>query len=291
MINSTLKQQRTSMILLFACGVFWSLGGLFIKLVPWNPLVIAGVRSIIAGSVVVVYLLYKKMPFILSKKTILMGICLCGTATSFVAANKLTTAANAIVLQFTAPIYIIILSAIFLGKRFTRSDIVAVFLTMGGISLFFLDQLSPEGLIGNLLALLAGLFVSGMYIMSGECSPNDRMSGILLGHVFTAIIGVSAIPFFPPTITPVSVGVIFALGIVQLGIPYVVYGIAMKHCPPLRAFLISAAEPLLNPVWVFLFDGEAPGLYAIIGGVVVILTVTIWSVLDAKRSAVGGELT
>ncbi len=292
MITHTIKQQRTAMLLLFLCGVLWSLGGIFIKLVDWNPLVIAGLRSVIAGGVVAVYLLIKKMPFIISRKTMLIGLCLCGTAMSFVAANKLTTAANAIVLQFTAPIHIIILSAIFLGKRFRRADIAAVVLTMGGISLFFLDSLSTDGLVGNLLGLLAGLFVAGMYVMSGECSPDDRMSGILMGHIFTAIVGICAIPFYPPTITTTSVVVIVALGIVQLGIPYVIYGIAMKHCPPLRAFLISAAEPLLNPVWVFLFDGEAPGLFAVIGGVIVILTVTIWSILDSKTVAMntaGGE--
>ncbi len=108
------------------------------------------------------------------------------------------------------------------------------------------------------------------------------MSGILIGHLFTAIIGVPMIFVFPTPVTSTAVLSILALGIVQLGIPYVFYGLAVKTCPPLACSLIGAIEPLLNPVWVFLFSGEAPGVYALFGGAIVIFAVTGWCVWRDK---------
>ncbi|MDD4583652.1 MAG: EamA family transporter, partial [Eubacteriales bacterium] len=252
---------------------------------PWNPMVIAGIRSLIASGVYQLYRKQQKHPFVLNKQSFLCGFFLSGTLIFFVAANKLTTAANAIVLQYCAPVFILILSALIFRQRFRFGDIVTVTATTAGISLFFLDKLSGGNFIGNLLAICAGIFFASMFLSTGRADEYSRSSGILLGHLFTAIIGIPFIFFYPTPITPGSVLSILALGIFQIGIPYIFYGLAIRHCSPLSCALISAIEPLLNPLWVFLFNGEAPGVFALIGGAIVISSVCGWSIWSSKSSS------
>lgn len=272
------KSEKRAILLMASCAGLWSIAGIFIKLIPWNSLVIAGLRSLIAAIVVAVYMRTTKKQIKINRSSVIGGIFIAGTFLAFVSANKLTTAANAIVLQFTSPVFILIISALVFHQRFRKSDLVAVVVTLFGISLFFFDKLGAGNLLGNCLGILAGLFMAGMYVVTGRTDEDSRMSGILLGHIFTALIGVPMIFFFPTPVTSSAVLSILALGIVQLGIPYIFYGLAVKSCPPLACSLIGAIEPLLNPVWVFLFSGEAPGVYALFGGTIVIFAVTGWCI-------------
>jgi drug/metabolite transporter (DMT)-like permease len=266
------------------CAFLWSIAGIFIKMIPWNPLVIAGFRSLIAAGVVFLYIKVKKIPFVMNKASLVSGIMLCLTFMAFVTANKLTTSANTIVLQYTAPIFIIVISAAFFKQRFKRADYLTVGITILGIALCFFDQISAGRLSGNVIAIASGLFLAGMYVATGHADYQSRISGILLGQILTAVIGLSAIFIFPVTITRPAVINILILGVFQLGIPYILYGFAANKCSPLVACLVGALEPLLNPLWVFLFDGEAPGGFTIIGGIIVILAVTIWSLKDVKNN-------
>jgi len=170
------------------------------------------------------------------------------------------------------------LSVLFLKQKVTLPDLLTVLLTMGGISLFFFDQLSPGNLFGNFVAIGAGFSMAAMYLATGSTDEESRMSGILLGHLFTAAIGIPFLFVYETPVTMPAVLSILTLGIVQLGIPYLLYGIAVKDCPPLACSLLGAIEPLLNPVWVFLFTGERPGVFALLGGAVVIATITVWCV-------------
>ena len=265
------------------CAALWSIAGIFIKLIPWNSIVIAGIRSLIAGAVMFVYMRYKRIGFTADRRSMLGGLALCCTLTCFVAANKLTTAANSIVLQFTAPMFIVVFSVLFLKKKFSRSDIFAVVLTMLGISLFFFDQLTPGHLLGNCVAIVAGLAFAGYYMSLEGASESERMSAILMAHGLTFCVSIPFIALEPPELGAAPVICIFILGVVQLGIPYVLLGRASGSCPPLACSLLGAVEPLLNPVWVFIFDGEAPGMWALIGGVVVVVTITVWCVYGDLR--------
>lgn len=265
------------------CAALWSIAGIFIKLIPWNSIVIAGIRSLIAGAVMFVYMRYKRIGFKADRRSMLGGLALCCTLTCFVAANKLTTAANSIVLQFTAPMFIVVFSVLFLKKKFSRSDIFAVVLTMLGISLFFFDQLTPGHLLGNCVAIVAGMAFAGYYMSLEGASESERMSAILMAHGLTFCVSIPFIALEPPEPGAAPVICIFILGVVQLGIPYVLLGRASGSCPPLACSLLGAVEPLLNPVWVFIFDGEAPGMWALIGGVVVVVTITVWCVYGDLR--------
>lgn len=270
------------------CAALWSIAGIFIKLIPWNSIVIAGLRSLIAGLVMFVYMRARGIGFTADRRSLAGGAALCLTLTCFVAANKLTTAANSIVLQFTAPMFIVVFSALFLKKRFSRADVLAVVLTMAGISLFFFDQLTPGHLAGNCVAIFAGMAFACYYMSLEDASESQRMSAILIAHGLTFLVGLPFTFVYPPELSAAPVACILVLGVVQLGIPYVLLGRASGACPPLACSLLGAVEPLLNPVWVFIFDGEAPGLWALIGGVVVVATITVWCVYGDLRGKKAG---
>lgn len=278
--------RKKAMLLMVVCACLWSLGGIFIKLISWSPLLIAGVRSFIAALVLGSYMLFKKIPIKICKYSIGAGLGLSGSCMFFVMANKLTTAANAIVLQYAAPVFILIISAVFLKQKLYKREVIVVAITMVGIVLFFFDQLSPGSLIGNCFGILAGIFLALMLVMVGQGGKDDsiRMTGILLAHCLTTIIGTPLGLAATTSATGMEILYIVILGIFQLGIPYLLFSIATRDCPPLACSLIAMLEPLLNPVWVAIFVGELPGLFALAGAVVIIITVTWWCVTDNKKS-------
>ena len=280
MTQTDIKRKNRAMLLMVITAVMWSLGGIFIKLISWSPFLIAGIRSAISGSIMAMYMAATHTKFKLNRYSLLAGIGLGFSATLFTIANKLTTAANAIVLQYTAPIFILIISALFFREKLQRRDVLVVIITMAGMVLFFLDQLSPGNMLGNVLGILAGVFLAQMFVMVGKGGDDDstRMSGILIAHAITLMIG---LPLgIPQTaeIAGIEILYVIILGVFQLGIPYVLYGIASKDCPPLACSLIGMLEPLLNPVWVAIFIGEMPGPFALAGAVIIIGTVTWWCI-------------
>ena len=274
------KRKNRAMLLMVITAAMWSLGGIFIKLISWNPFLIAGVRSGISGSIMALYMAATQTRFKLNRYSLLAGMGLGCSATLFTIANKLTTAANAIVLQYTAPIFILLISAVFFKEKMQKQDILVVCITMGGMVLFFLDQLSPGNLLGNVLGILAGVTLGQMFVMVGRGGDDDatRMSGILIAHMITLMIGVPV--GLPQTeeVAAIEILYVIILGVFQLGIPYVLYGIASRDCPPLACSLIGMLEPLLNPVWVAIFIGEVPGPFALAGAVIIIATVTWWCI-------------
>ncbi len=277
---------KRAMLLMAACSCLWSIGGLFIKLIPWNPLVISGCRSFIAIFVFAGYLLFRREHFVFNRNVFLCGAALCCTLLLFVTATKLTTAANAIILQSASPIFIMLISVLFLGGSYRRSEYVVVGIVLAGIGLFFLDQLSPGSLVGNLVALGSGISLAVMYVFTGRLPDEaSSMSALLTGHALTALVGVPLAFVTPTPITSQAILSILILGIIQLGIPYVLYGLASRACPPLYCSLIGMLEPLLNPVWVFLVVGEKPGFFALIGGIIVLFTVAVWCAVSAKAAA------
>ncbi|MHB1314253.1 MAG: DMT family transporter [Christensenellales bacterium] len=269
-------------VLIAATAILWSLGGLLIKLIPWDAMTIVGMRAFIAALVMIVYM--KKVRITLSPAVILGGLCMSATTILFVFANKLTTAANAIVLQYTAPVFVVIFSVLFLKKRLKALDVLAVLIVFAGIALFFFDRLQEGAMLGNTLAALAGVTFSGVFMVNKMPGAKPEES-VLLGHLINTV---AALPFIAAHLTfePVAWLSIAILGIFQLGIAYVLFSIGIKHTPPITASLIAALEPLLNPVWVLLATGETPGVFALFGGAVVLVTIVLYNVIVSRR----GEL-
>ncbi|SHI01435.1 Threonine/homoserine efflux transporter RhtA [Sporobacter termitidis DSM 10068] len=270
---------------MLVCAALWSTGGILIKLIDWNPFVIAGVRSLLAAATIGIYMAVTRQKVIFSKNTVISMFFLAATFICFVTANKFTTAANAIVLEFTSPIFIVLFSALLFRQKFKASELAIVLLTFAGITLFFITGLQGGQLFGNILGILAGVFVAGMYITVGQATDGEKMSGILLGQLLTALIGLPFAFFTQGTVSVTTVSAVVVLGVLQIGIPYIFLGLAVRYCPPLPCCLIGAVEPLLNPVWVLLFNGERPGPFALVGGVIIIAAVTAQCVLQAKAPA------
>ena len=283
-MNSISAKQK-AMLLMVVTAAMWSIGGIFIKLVSWNPLMIAGMRSMISAMVLGGYMVYKRIPFKFCKASMGAAIGLSCSAMLFVMANKLTAAANAVVLQYSAPVFILIITAFLLHKRLEKREIIAVALTLCGIVLFFFDQLSPGNVLGNILGILAGVFLAIMFVSMGEGGDDDsiRMSGILMAHLIAAVIGMPVGTVLTESVTGMEILYVVILGVFQLGIPYVLYAIASRDCPPLACSLIGMLEPLLNPVWVAIFVHEMPGTFAFIGGAVIIATVGWWCVVSGRK--------
>lgn len=262
------------------CAVLWSIGGVFIKAVEMNAFVIAGGRSLLAALTVIVYMAWTKQKFILSRDALVSGGLLSMVFICFVAASKLTTSANAIVLQYTAPIFVVIFSMIFLRKKPRMFDVIAVLLTLVGVVLFFIGSLGAGNMLGNAIGVFAGMFMGGMFVAVGNTKGEEKMSGILLGHFFCAAIGLPFIAFTESTFNLRGIGLLLVLGVVQLGIPYILYALASNRCSAISCVVISAIEPILNPIWVAIFNKEIPSALSIISGLFLIAVITAYSVLD-----------
>jgi drug/metabolite transporter (DMT)-like permease len=204
------------------------------------------------------------------------------TVILFVLANKLTTAANAILLQYTSPIYVALFGAWFLGERATWLDWTTIFVVIVGMALFFLDDLAIGGFWGNVCAISSGVTFACFVLFMRKQKTDSPLESVFLGNILTALIG---FPFMFEAMPSASswVGLMLS-GVLQLGLSHVLYSAAIKHVTALEAILISVIEPILNPLWVLLIMGEAPGPWAFLGGFIVLVSVTIRYVVTALEN-------
>ena len=274
-----------AIIFLLLSAFLWSSGGLLIKLVSWNPVAIAGLRGLIAMVVIIAYVRHPHFTWSFSQ--IGGAIAYAITVTLFVIATKLTTAANAILLQYTAPVYVAFLGAWFLGERARWFDWLTIFVVIGGMTLFFLDYLTPGNQLGNICAILSGVGFAFFVLFMCKQKNESPLETVLLGNFFTGLIG---LPFMFESMPGALswLGLLF-LGVVQLGLSYVLYSEAIKHVTALEAILIPGIEPILNPIWVFLMLGERPGKWALVGGFVVLMSVTFRSLIAVQRKDLSAE--
>ncbi len=273
------KDRYKGIILAAIASTMWSTGGIFVKLVDWNPVSIAGLRSFIAALVMLTYI--KKPKFTKSKPQILGTITTCTTMLCFIMANKLTTSANAILLQYTAPIFVAILGVWILKEKIRWYDILSITVVFLGMILFFIDNVNIGNTFGNIIAILSGFSLACMTISLRLQKDGSVIDTTFFGNILTFII---AIPFFifNPLSDIKSIIIIIIMGVFQLGIPYIFYVQSTRYLTALEAILITVMEPLLNPLWVYIFAGEKPGTYAVIGGIVVIVTVLLRGMYVSK---------
>jgi drug/metabolite transporter (DMT)-like permease len=265
-----MEKRYRAIIFLLIAATLWSSGGLLIKLVSWNPVAIAGLRSLIAVLILLVFFRHSRLSW--SFYQIGGAVAYAVTVILFVVATKLTTAANAILLQYTAPVYVALLGAWFLGESTQWFDWTIIFVVIGGMVLFFLDHLTAGNLLGNGFAILSGLSFSFLILFLRKQKNESPLGSVILGNLLTGLIG---LPFmFESMPSPMSWVGLILLGVVQLGLSYVLYSEAIKHVTALEAVLIPGIEPILNPIWVFLILGEVPGKWALAGGFIVFISVT-----------------
>ncbi len=257
-------------ILLLLAALCWSLGGVLIKSIDWPPMAVAGGRSAIA--IPIILLCVGRPRFTFSAPQIGGALGYAGTVILFVFATRMTTAANAIFLQYTAPIYVALIGRWYLGERASRIDWLVIAVALFGIALFFMDRLTTAGMWGNIIALGSGLCFASVALFLRKEKAGSPVASIVLGNIIVALAG---LPFMlqAPSLGEGGLWRLVLLGTVQLGLPYVFYAIAIKQVTALEATLIPLLEPVLNPLWVMLALGERPGPWAIVGGLLVLAAV------------------
>ncbi len=261
--------------LLLVTAFLWSLSGVLIKGISWNAMAVAGIRSLIAALTILCFM--RKPPnrhFTWPRVGAIFSYA--GMVLFFVMATKLTTAANAILLQYTAPIYTAFFAFILLKEPVHKKDVFSIVVILGGMVLFFFESLKGGNALGNGLSILSGVAFALMSVFLKMEKANDPLQGVFWGNMLAFFI---ALPFMGELewTTFNGLGVLF-LGVFQLGFSYILYSKAIVHVSALEGVLIPILEPVLSPIWVMLVQGEVPSFYTLLGGMIVIFGVVSRSI-------------
>jgi len=266
-----MRQERRAVLFLLVCVIMWSTSGVLIKESSMGAMAIVGGRGAITAIVLAIYL--RRPRWTWSVAQIGGALAYVVAVSTFVTATQLTSAANAILLQYTAPLWVALFGAWYLHERPAVIDYVTMALIGAGMLLFFGDKLTSDDMLGNVLAILSGVALAWMTIFMRKQKDGSPLEAMLLGNVLAALIGLpflfASIFTVPPS--PLDWGILLFLGVFQLGLPFILFGYVIKRLAAMEIVLISTLEPILNPIWVFLINGETPGPMAMIGGAVVLL--------------------
>ena len=276
---------------IFLCAVLWSTSGLFIRLLDWHPLVIGGGRSILAAVVLLLLRFFsnrrRNSKGSASPRRVLtlaaFGLFYAVTMILFVVANKLTASANAIVLQYTAPVWAAILGWFVLREKPHWEHWCAILLVCFGMLLVFSGGFASSSLLGDSLALISGITLAANSVVL-RINKNDNPADIFIfSHIQCLLF---SLPFFflhPPTYSINNVLCILFMGIFQIGMASALFAYGIRRVSAVQAMLIAAVEPVLNPIWVLLAIGETPAVSVLAGGGLIVAAVIFSSTLSALR--------
>jgi drug/metabolite transporter, DME family len=279
--------RRTGPWLILAAATLWSTAGAAIKLCQLSGWQINFGRSAVAALFIAAILPgARRRP---DRSIAWVSIAYAFTVLLFVLANKATTSANAIFLQDTAPLWVLLLSPVILRERPTRGELLSAPLFLVGLLLFFLDRLSPGQAVGNIIAVFSGIAFA-LCIMGLRKLGTRNVGAIVWGNALAALMSLPMALKGPAPTLP-DLGIVLFLGIFQLGLSYALFARGVRHTPAVEASLLALVEPVLNPVWTFLLAGERPGPWAIRGGAIILLA-TLWRTLapwlEARRRTAPG---
>jgi len=286
------KASVSPLLLVLGAAILWSTGGLFIKATSLSAFELSFGRSLLAA--ITIAIVTRHEGFGLNRVSAIAAVLYAALLILFVLATKLTTAANAIFLQYTAPVYVLILEPIFYKEKFRQRDLLTVTVCLAGMSLFFVGKLRPQDLEGNLVALASGICFALYFLLLRHSKARDvnRASSAIYGNLIAVLICAPAfLGAVHRGISPSDFACIAYLGIIQIGVAYILFTSAMaRGLRSLDASIVGYIEPVLNPVWVFLFIGERPSGWAIIGGVIIITSVVTHILIEAKAKGWKGSV-
>jgi drug/metabolite transporter (DMT)-like permease len=284
---SKIPNHRKGLVLISIAAFFWSTGGLSIKLLKdLDAFQISFYRSVIAALAIIVITAAKKqkIKYSFDLISVLCFTTFAGILILFVAATKLTTAANAIFLQFSAPIYLVLVEPWLLKTKFDKRNIVTVLIVIFGMFLFFVGKLELGNIYGNLLAILSGIcfamFTLFLKWKKQLHKSTDTISNVVLGNF---LVGVICFPIIFPNLSLdfTQASILIYLGAVQIGISYMIFNEGIKYVSATESMIIATLEAIFNPIWVFFGIGETPSVFAILGACV-ILGAILWRNLISK---------
>jgi drug/metabolite transporter, DME family len=282
--NSLAKPSASPLLLVLAAAIIWSTGGLFIKWTTLSGLELSFGRSFLAA--ITVALFTRREGFGLNRITLIASVLYAALLLLFVLATKETTAANAIFLQYTAPLYVLVLEPIFYKEKFRQRDLITVIFCVIGMSLFFVGKLRPQDVTGNLLALASGVCFAAYFLLLRHPSARtvNRASSVIYGNLLVVLVAAPAGLQALPGISLHDAFSVVYLGVVQIGVAYTLFTLGMaRGIRSLDAGIVGYIEPVLNPVWVFLMIGERPSKWALIGGAIIVGAVIVHTTLKAKE--------
>ena len=276
------KTRMRSALFVFLASVCFSTGGLFIKLIPWSALAINGARNLIGAAVIGLYLLLTRRKVVFNRRVLTGALSMIGVTTLFALANKMTTVANAIVLQFTAPVFVILLMAVIYRQKPTRTDILTCFAVLLGVVLFFVDGIRMGNLPGNVIAVVSGICYAGVFMMNTGKGA-DAISSCFLGQL-TAGIVLTPLCIRETDFSAPVLAAVLALGVIQVGGAYILFSIGIRGTPPVTASLITGLEPVMNPLLVAAFYGERVTFLSVIGSVIVVCSIMTYNICLARKA-------
>lgn len=277
-----MKKDNKGVIYILLAAIAFSLGGLLVKLIPYSALAISSGRCIFSSIMISSYFIITKKKLNINKTTIIGGVFVMANMLTYIISNKLTTAANAIVLEYTSSIFIIIFSFLFFNRKPNKKDITATTLVMFGIVLVFIEGIKSDNLLGVFVALLGGV-IYALVLMSNAFKGGDSTSSVLIGHVMNAVI---CLPFVIKEVDVKSVSFIYLIifGVIQTGCGYLLLSIGTKHCEPLTASLVASIEPVLDPILVAVFYHESITRLSFVGISIVIVTIIVYNAVSAMKT-------
>jgi len=280
----TRTEKVSPLLYVLAAAILWSTGGLFIKWTQLSGLELSFYRSFFA--LLIVAFVTRREGFGLNKVSAAASLLYAVLIILFVLATKKTTAANAIFLQYTAPVYLLIFEPLVYKEKFRLRDLITVLVCIGGMTLFFVGKLRPEDVVGNFLALASGVCFAAYFLLLRHSTARlvNRASSAIYGNLLVVLV---TAPWGLAALTSLdrhdTLSVIY-LGVIQIGLAYTLFTVAMaRGVRSLDAGIIGYAEPVLNPIWVFLVLGEKPSEWALLGGAIIIVAVIVHMLMDAKR--------
>ncbi len=283
-LNSSRHTKGRIYILLTA--LLWGLAGVCVKSIPWNSFSIMASRCFI--GIIMFALLRKSIRVKFNRYTLFGAVMMSITGILYMASIKLTTAATAIVLQYTAPIFVFLYSVIFGKKKASLQETLIVIAVFGGCLLSFIDELDPTKLLGNILGLLSGVSFSAQIIGFSDRRA-DSNDGMYLSNIISFVF---CLPFMffdkNMAFSPEIIFWVLVLGIFQYGLANIFYAKGCVITEKVETSLILTVEPVFNPIPVLLVTGEMPGPLAIIGFIIVIGGITLYGLLPAieKKKAI-----
>lgn len=271
---------HTGALLALGSALLFSLGGIIIKVMPWHALSINAARNLIALCITFVFIRAIRHKLVLNRSVLCGAVAFAATSTLFCLATKMTTAANAILLQYTSPLFILLFTVLFFRQKPKRADLLMCGAVILGVGCFFFDSLAGGHLAGDCVALASGVMYAVVF-MSNILPGGDAMSSFFFGEVLSVLIGA---PFLlrETQFTPLALGGAAALGGI-IGVGYILLSVALRTTKPITANLIGAVEPVLNPVWVMIFYGETLTPLALLGFAVVLISVVAYNILGARK--------
>ncbi len=275
------KNVKGALLMSLACVCF-SIGGVLLKYISWSALSSNGVRTFITALMFAVYMKVKHHKLKVNKTILLAAACSMFVSMFFALSTKNTSAANAIVLQFTAPVFIIVINALFLHKKSDRTELVTCGLVFFGIVLFFFDSMTTGNYLGDFFGLMSGICYAGVFIFNKN-EDSDAPSAMLIGYFASAVVGLPFI-FRETDFSANTILLLIILGVFQLGAGYLFFSESLNYLAAVPASLMSGLEPILNPILVAIFYPEEKlSVFSICGAAVVLVSIVAYNVIKAKN--------